>query len=519
MKRLPYYFLSVISGVLCSFGLPLVIPYISETPINDSIFFSLFPVAGICLLYALTKNKNPKEVFWSAFVASISYYMVVLYWINIAIVVFGHVNIALSLFAYLLLCLYCTLFWSSSFWLWRKIEINLPLSGNLVIAFVFVGLEFLRNYLFTGFPWGQIGYSGYRTFYIRVVASMGGVYLITFIYILFSTSIIDILTKKHKKFAFLGAGLSISIVILSIFMWNILPEKNVTNLKVAILQGNVEQGIKNKWRLYSNQILKRYLRLLDEASSKEVDLAVWPEASVPQQIPLYTKRLSLLADRVDWQVLGVIGTEKRDKIYRIYNSSISINRDGEITGWYHKSHLVPFGEYVPLRWLLPVNKIVPGMMDMTPGRDIHPIKIGNIRSGILICYEGIFPEISRQFTKRGADLMINITNDAWYGISSAPYQHLAFYQFRAVENGLSIIRAANTGVSAYIDEKGNILKRSKIFSTLILVNDDFKIRKKVTLYTYLGDWIGEYGLILTIFAIGANFWKRSSKSSQNRHQT
>jgi apolipoprotein N-acyltransferase len=169
------------------------------------------------------------------------------------------------------------------------------------------------------------------------------------------------------------------------------------------------------------------------------------------------------------------------------NSAFLLSPDGKIAGKYDKVHLVPYGEYVPLRKFFPfINKLVAGIGDFRKGEGNNPIKFGNHALGILICYEGIFPELSREYKEKGANLLVNITNDAWFGRTSAPYQHLSMTVFRAVENRTFLVRSANTGISAIISPSGKIIKKTGLFERTVL-RGSVKLLDRKTIYALYGD--------------------------------
>ena len=169
------------------------------------------------------------------------------------------------------------------------------------------------------------------------------------------------------------------------------------------------------------------------------------------------------------------------------NSAFLLQPDGTLSGRYDKVHLVPYGEYVPLRRLFPfIGKLVAGVGDFRPGKGFYPLTIDGHRLGVLICYEAIFPEAARDYKRKGAELLVNITNDAWFGRTSAPYQHLSMTVFRAIENRLYLVRAANTGISAIIDPTGEILSRTGLFERTVL-KGEVKIIDERTFYAAYGD--------------------------------
>ncbi len=182
------------------------------------------------------------------------------------------------------------------------------------------------------------------------------------------------------------------------------------------------------------------------------------------------------------------------------NSAYLLRPDGAVAGRYDKVHLVPYGEYVPLRRLFPfIGKLVAGVGDFRPGKGFDPLVSDGRRLGVLICYEAIFPEAARDYKRNRADLLVNITNDAWFGRTSAPYQHLSMTVFRAIENRLYLVRAANTGISAVIDPTGKILSRTGVFERTVL-KGEVKFIDEKTFYAAYGDlFVYLCGIVLILY--------------------
>ena len=190
------------------------------------------------------------------------------------------------------------------------------------------------------------------------------------------------------------------------------------------------------------------------------------------------------ADRLLFGSPGYLG--KEDNL-SLFNSAFLLSPEGKVLGRYDKVHLVPFGEYVPLRKIFPfIGKLVVGVGDFSSGKGFYPLSMNSHKLGILICYEGILPEVSRAYKKRGADLLVNITNDAWFGRTSAPFQHLSMTALRAVETRLYVVRAANTGISAIIDPTGEFISQTGLFERSAL-RGTVKFIDKQTFYTIYGD--------------------------------
>jgi apolipoprotein N-acyltransferase len=220
-------------------------------------------------------------------------------------------------------------------------------------------------------------------------------------------------------------------------------------------------------------------------------LIVWPETATPfffqdpSHLSAVVRNIPKLTS--DWLLFGSPSYLDEGSGTEYMNSAFLLSPDGNVAGRYDKTHLVPYGEYVPLRRFFPfINKLVAGIGDFKRGDGVKALRIGRHDLGVLICYEGIFPEISRKYKENGAGLLVNITNDAWFGRTSAPYQHLSMTVFRAVENRTFLLRAANTGISAIIDPSGKIIKQTRLFERSA-IRGSVKFLDRRTIYALYGD--------------------------------
>ena len=232
-------------------------------------------------------------------------------------------------------------------------------------------------------------------------------------------------------------------------------------------------------------------------------LIVWPETSLPF---FYQDNLELspMVDALSREsgaplVFGSPAYSRIDGRVTYYNRAYLITPEGSPPQYYDKVHLVPFGEYVPFKDLLFfVNRLVPAAGDFQPGGEVFPLKRGTLSLGTLICFEAIFPELARTHARQGATILINLTNDAWFGRTSAPYQHLSMAVLRAVENRIPLIRAANTGISAFVDHRGAIRARSELFNEQILTQALELPPPSPTFYTRFGDLFALSTLVLAL---------------------
>ncbi len=279
----------------------------------------------------------------------------------------------------------------------------------------------------------------------------------------------------ERRLLLLACGFLVFIFGYSILRYNIVSSAVSRGLqsKIAVVQGNIDQA--EKWTPgKKEQTVAIYVRLAEELlAQRDTELVVWPETALPfylQNDPLASKIAQFVTANNVWLLTGapaysIAGTHaggRRDIDY--FNAAVLIDAGGRLAGQYQKQHLVPFGEYVPFKKYMPfLSPLVVSVGDFTAGRSSEPLVMGKIRMGVLVCFESIFPEIARKSAAAGANLLVNLTNDAWYGRSSAPYQSMAMSVFRAVETKRSLVRAANTGISGFVDPVGNIIKRTELF--------------------------------------------------------
>ena len=248
-------------------------------------------------------------------------------------------------------------------------------------------------------------------------------------------------------------------------------------------------------------------------------LVVWPETALPfffqEGSPLAKRTIAAVKEMGCPFVFGspAYGGTKGNISY--YNRAYLLSSSGRILGTYDKIHLVPFGEYVPLKRFLPfVHRLVPAAGDFSPGVKSEPLPLSPFPAGVLICYEAIFPELARSQVMHGAAILINLTNDAWFGPTSAPFQHLAMAVFRAVETGRPLIRAANTGFSAVVGPRGRILKQSGLFVEEVLMVEVPVHQGKTTPYTRFGDLFSRVMVGVTLLC--ALYCLRRSKKGRIR---
>lgn len=478
--------------------------------VGSALTFLSFPkwnfdfLAWICLVpIFLSSYSLPfKKSFFVGWVSGTLGFLAILYWIIPTFKAAG-LSAVFGAGALLFLAGYIGLYYALYFSLCGILLKNLSeFSSLLICSSLWISLEHLRNYLFTGFPWGLLGYSQWQNPSFIQIAEFTGIYGVSFLIIFFNILIfLWIKNKKIKLFSifFFLLLFSSNFFILSLRK-NSIP-KSANNFSVVLLQGNIDQY--KKWDSYFiNEILNSYKRLA-ESAPQSCQLMIWPETAVPGWIPnenwLMERLKNIITPTKTFHLVGAVTNQNKN-----YNSAFLFNSKGDILARYDKTHLVPFGEFVPMhaflkKWIKVLNQL--GGFDS--GKETKLLKIENMTLGVNICYEAIFPNLIRQQALKGAELLINITNDGWYLDTAALEQHFSMNIFRAIENRRTLIRCANTGISGVIKPNGIISKWSESNKQTIL-EDLVPLSSEITFYTRYGDifaWLCNFSSFLAFFFI------------------
>ena len=473
--------------------------------------FDLWLIAwfGMVPLFFAVYEETPSVVFKTGFVWGFVFFAGTVYWVVNSMVNYGGVSIYASVLVLLLLVTVLSIYPAVFVYLASKLtgeNQKSSVKNLIVVPCIWVSIEYIRTHLFTGFPWVLLGYSQTRNLAILQVADITGVYGISFLIVMFNFFIFlstsHFLKNGGVRFKE-GAAVFLIIAVVSGYGYiriNQIDElvKNWKKMNIGIVQGNIDQSV--KWNPeYQEKTVEIYSELSMGMKDKGIELIVWPETATPfylQDDERLSHNVLTIAKTLSAKLITgspAYGYAKGGGAVNYYNSVFLISKGGNIIGRYDKVHLVPFGEYVPLKRFLPFEKLVAGVGDFSPGSDMKPLSLNNGAAGILICFEAIFPHAAREFLKNGADFLITVTNDAWFGKSSAPYQHLSQSLARAVEGRVYLVRAANTGISAVVDPVGRIKTQSGIFTRESLIGTiSLKEKSFKTFYTRYGD----------VFAIG-----------------
>ena len=481
---------------------------------------------GLIPLFFVIENQKPFKAFLIAYLTGVLFFLGTVYWLI-------HVTLPGMIIVVLYLALYF-----GFFGLLASHGFSMPnTSFPVFIPALWVVLEWLRSHFLGGFGWCLLGHSQSSNLAIIQVADITGAYGVSFLVALVNV-VIFLGIKNFMKGN--RALISVAIPLFLIFIcvsYGIFRLKNIftgESLKIAIVQGNIPQA--KKWDFnFREEILNKYESLTRDSAKEGVDLIIWPETSVPGYLESESallERITSLVKAINTPVL--IGSPREDRALKevYYNSAILFAGDGRVSDRYDKIHLVPFGEYVPFRKIFSfVDNFAPSPIgDFTSGKDYTVFKffidkkfkdkelirrlVKKVRFSCLICFEDIFPDLTRQFVKKGADLLVNITNDAWFGKTSAPYQHAQSSVFRAIENRVNVVRAANTGLSCFINQKGQIIGAVEVNGANLFI-DGFKmceitLSETKTFYSTYGDIFAYICIFYTLFYI---FNRRRGKIS------
>ena len=460
-------------------GLPMVLTILIALLAGAVFIFALapygfWPVALVspAILYALLMpDMTGKRAFLIGQAYGTGLWCVGAFWLYTSIHVYGDTPVWLALIMIALMGLGMGLFHGFLALIFNRVVGKQPLS----FAALWVLQEWMKTWLFTGFPWLFVGYAFTEQYWLSSLAPVAGVFAVSFVAILLAASLVELLRRR-------GGYMipTIALLVVSCALWLINPQwtkpKGTPDLSVSLIQGNIPQDL--KWLTeYQVETLKIYATL----SSTEwgSDVILWPESSIPMfqdEAVGFINEMIKMAEETDttW-VTGIPYKDeaafnaKTDKYPPFYNSVIALGADAE--GMYKKQRLVPFGEYIPFEGMLDILPNLAGSQDImsySRGSDNQsPLRVRGHNLGAAVCYEVAYPDTTRK-NAINTDFLLTISNDAWFGSSAGPLQHLQMVQMRALENGRWFMRATNTGVTAIIDHKGRIVKRAPQFERTVL---------------------------------------------------
>ena len=460
----------------------------------------------------MSGSRRLRRAFGLGFVAAAVYFTGTLYWITGVMTIYGGlqtwvavlINAAMIATLALFPAVYAAI-------VHRLVGISGPLA-MMASPIVWVATELGRTYMpHIGFPWVLLGYSQTSVLPIAQFASIFGVYGLSMLVAAVNAALAVIVVGPRHRRRFVPAAAMV-VVVLGIALWGQarLTRDELTQtgdpIRVGLVQGNVDQA--TKWdAAHASSIFNDHLRLTRHALGQGAEFVLWPESSMPfffEEDLIQSERMRALArdlgvpilfgsDQVIWRNLN-----GRRAVDKLYNAAFLVRPDGSTAGIYRKMHLVPFGEYVPYKELLFfAAPLVEAVSDFSAGESLELLPVGNHRVNTAICYEIVYPDLVRRGVAAGSELVTTITNDAWFGATSAPDQHFAQGSMRAIENGRYLVRSANTGISGIVDPYGRVLEQTAIFQQAVVVGT-VRFLQTSTFYTRHGDVLAYASVVVTL---------------------
>ena len=433
---------------------------------------------------------------------------------------FGGLATPLAVLAASLLVAYLSLFPAAFALIVARLRGRLGVTTAVMLSpAAWVATELGRQYVWDGFPWELLGYSQITLLPVAQLASLVGVYGVSALLALSAAGAAQMVVQQGRR-RWVPA-LVVAVSIAGCVAWGVRRLSNPVLasegevVPVGVVQGNIAQ--EDKWDpALRDAITDRYITMTREALARGARFIIWPESSTPFYFEHDLVRGGAIRRLArESGVTMLIGSDQIEPVRpveageppaeRYYNAAFLVKPDGTVGAVYRKMHLVPFGEYVPLKRLLFfVGPIVEAVSDFSPGEVPVLLPVGGHMVSTAICYEVIYGNLMRRFVADGSQLLTTITNDAWYGRSSAAYQHWDQAAMRAIENGRYLARAANTGISGFVDPYGRVLARSELFEEAVLV-ENLRFVEAATLYARIGDLVAWLSLTLTAAALLATW--------------
>ncbi len=458
------------------------------------------------------RASSTRRAAWRGWIAGTAGSLPLYYWIAHTVSVEGRLGWVLGGLSALLVSAYLGAYFSVAAAAARRLEERFGERGLWAFPLAWTGLELARTYLFTGFPWMLLGYGLAGNAVLRQAADLAGVAGLSFLLALSGVSLY-LAGRRWSDRSRPGALLRLvpgAAAVLFLFLYGLFgPAANLGagtesgTVTVGIAQGGIDQAA--KWEPGNQQkTLEIYEDLTRKARDAGARVVIWPETAAPFFYGWETAlslRLEAIVARTGVPV--IFGAPWYDPAEggKFYNSVFHMDGRGVVVGRYDKRHLVPFGEYIPLRSVLFfLRKLTPGDSDFSAGTAPSLFRVEGTKVAASVCYEAVFPEILREGVREGATWLVNVTNDAWFGDTVAPHQHLAMARLRCVELRRPMARAANSGISAVIDSRGAVVASEGLFRQGVFVAE-IRPGNGETPYAKTGDIFGISCIIISVFTL------------------
>mgnify|MGYP001576518825 CR=1 FL=1 len=474
----------------------------------------LAPVALVPLLLAIFTERRRFRLFLYGYASGITFLAGSTPWIYSVLLTYGRLSAAAAAGVFCLFLAVFSLFFGLYSWWVGELARRSRTLALLLAPGIWVAMEFFRTHLILGFPWNLLGYALAKHPELIQISSVTGIYGVSFLLAVVNVALAGAwLVGTRRALAWASATILLAAVLVAAQAH--VPSAAPTS-RALLVQTNLPQltAYDPNWVLNHQAEMQELYRLSVEEASKPSApraLVLWPEVPAPfyfHRDPLLRGQLMTLAQATQsYLLVGIVDYHKDPQgVERPYNSAILLAPSGEFVGQYDKMHLVPFGEHLPWRWLPRlVGRLVAEVSDFAPGESATLLPAGDTRLGVVICYEAIFPGLVRRFVARGADVLVNISNDGWFGPSAAPAQHFNMARVRAVEARRYLLRATNTGITAVIDPYGRLLAQAPSAERTVLAAD-FAPQRDRTFYVRYGDWFAWLCLAAGLAGLARTLW-------------
>ena len=469
------------------------------------------------LLVAI-QGATLRDAFLRGLITGLVYFTGTLYWITNVMAMYGDLPFIVAVLINLLLIAYLSLFPAVFAMIVSRFSLVIGLRSLLLAPFVWVATELGRTYVMTGFPWVLLGYSQVSVLPVAQFASIAGVFGLSGLVASMSAALAfaavrgrqaPLASANSSAFAAYRPLVLVLGLVVVIGSWGAarIRSAELTRsgdaVSVGLIQGNVDQA--DKWDpTRAAAIFRQYLDMTRSAIGKGAQMVLWPESSTPfffeEDRPGAENVRSIARESKVPILLGSDQIDRSTNPPSYFNAAFLVRPDGSTGGVYRKMHLVPFGEYVPLKSLLFfASRLVENVSDFSAGDAAVLLPARGHLVSTAICYEIVYPDLVRK-AAASSELITTITNDAWFGRSSAPYQHFAQASMRAIENGRYLVRSANTGISGIVDPYGRVVAQSKIFEPAVVVGEARFLRTQ-TIYARIGDVCATASALVTLAAL------------------
>jgi apolipoprotein N-acyltransferase len=475
-------------------------------------------IALVPLLVALSgwngrdavRGVSTRRGFMLGLLAGFIHYAGTVYWTGATVSTFGGLPVIVAVFVAGLLALYMAAYVAVFGAITAILARRFGAVGMWLVPAVWVTLEYLRGaILIGGFPWIPLGNTMVTLLPIAQLASVVGVYGLSVFVALLNTGFTMTALSLGRRRLIIGGSTLALIAVVSVWGGMRLSANELTHgtpIKVGLIQGNIAQT--DKWNpARAAMILERYLQLSRQAVSNGAQFLIWPESSTPFYFEEDVNGEHVRNVARALRVPLLLGSDEFEagEPAKNYNAAFMLDTHGATAAVYRKIHLVPFGEYVPFQSLLFfVGPLVEAVSAFSPGTRVTMLPVEGHMVSTAICYEVTYPQLAREAVRQGSEMLTTVTNDAWYGESSAAYQHFEMATMRAIEQGRYLVRSANTGISGIVDPYGRVLFRTSLFETVAVVGEARFVQAK-TVYATIGDIAVFASAAVVIIALGWAF--------------